>query len=166
MCFHNQYSYLENFRCSSRAILKFLTGHMWPADRTLPRPGNLRNFKTMIELIADIPRILNLPKCFFLHLQRLSSASIPFPHRKLIFLYFLKNGFINFFCFIVKKHIFSLLPMSQGSKELLYHKIHFLFIFYFYFICCILRLSCHEKTLLISINYFYSFLAVFLNNKF
>ncbi len=39
MCFHCQYSYLENFKCSWRATLKCLAGRMWPADRTLPRPA-------------------------------------------------------------------------------------------------------------------------------
>ncbi len=36
MCFHSQYSYLENFKCSSRATLRCLAGRMWPAGRTLP----------------------------------------------------------------------------------------------------------------------------------
>jgi len=39
MCFHSQYSYLENFKCSSRATLRCLAGCMWPAGRTLPRPA-------------------------------------------------------------------------------------------------------------------------------
>jgi len=39
MCFHSQYSYLENFKCSSRATLRCLAGRMWPAGRTLPRPA-------------------------------------------------------------------------------------------------------------------------------
>jgi len=38
MCFHSQYSYLENFKCSSRATLRCLAGRMWPAGRALPRP--------------------------------------------------------------------------------------------------------------------------------
>ncbi len=35
--FYSQYSYLENFKCSSRATLRCLAGRMWPAGRTLPR---------------------------------------------------------------------------------------------------------------------------------
>jgi len=38
MSFHSQFSYLENFKCSSRATLMRLAGRMWPAGRMLPRP--------------------------------------------------------------------------------------------------------------------------------
>ncbi len=38
MCFHSKFSYLGNFKCSSRATLRCLAGRMWPAGRTLPRP--------------------------------------------------------------------------------------------------------------------------------
>ncbi len=37
-CFYGQYNYLENLKCSSRATLRCLAGHMWHAGRTLPRP--------------------------------------------------------------------------------------------------------------------------------
>ena len=43
MCFHSQYSYLEDFKCSSRATLKCLAGRMRPAGRTLPRPDLVGN---------------------------------------------------------------------------------------------------------------------------
>jgi len=43
MCFHSQYSYLENFKCSSRATLRSFAGRMWPAGRTLPRSDLDRN---------------------------------------------------------------------------------------------------------------------------
>ncbi len=39
MCFHSQYSYLENFKCSLWATLRCLAGRMWPAGRTSPRPA-------------------------------------------------------------------------------------------------------------------------------
>ncbi len=48
---YSKYSYLENFKCSSRATLRCLAGRMWPAGRTLPRPGLastcLQNYHTV-----------------------------------------------------------------------------------------------------------------------
>lgn len=38
-CFHNQNSYLDNFKCNTRATQKCLVGCMWPAGQTLPKPG-------------------------------------------------------------------------------------------------------------------------------
>ncbi len=39
MYFNCQYSYLEDFKCSSRSTLRCFAGRMWPAGWTLPWPG-------------------------------------------------------------------------------------------------------------------------------
>jgi hypothetical protein len=38
-CFFHQNSYLESYKNSSWATLRGFAGRMWPAGRTLPRPG-------------------------------------------------------------------------------------------------------------------------------
>jgi len=61
MCFHSQYSYLENFKCSSGATLRCLAGRLWPAGRTLPRPALYPHFGLAAKNVSG--HSMNLGKC-------------------------------------------------------------------------------------------------------